>query len=228
MPLKKDMGKRFDLVAFDMDGVLFNHRSSWAWIHEQYGVDNEESLRAFVMNEIDEKEFMRRDIKMWKDIDPNVKRSDLIRMFHDMPLIKGIQETVATLHWNDIKCVIISGGIDIAAEMIANEFEFDDFSANSFETDADGTLLGEGIINVDLRDKGATMREYIEKFGTVRERTVSIGNSYTDISMFESSGMGIAFNPTDKETETSADHTIFSDNISDVLDVILFDLKDGV
>lgn len=222
------MGKRYDLVAFDMDGVLFDHRSSWAWIHEQYGVDNEESFNAFIMGEIDEPEFMRRDIKLWMDTAPGVKRNDIVSFFRNMPLIKGIQETVAALRWNDIRSVIISGGIDIAAEMISNEYEFDGFSANSLEVDDLGRLTGEGIVNVDLCDKGIKLREYIEGFGTVPERTVSIGNSYTDIKMFENSGLSIAFNPIDNMTAESADRVIVSDNISDVLDVILFEVKDRV
>jgi len=215
------MGKRFDLVAFDMDGVLFNHRSSWAWIHEQYGVNNEDSFNAFVNGEIDEPEFMRRDIALWKNIDPNITRKKLIGLFKNMPLIGGIQETVAALKWNDIDCVIVSGGIDIAAEMIATEFEFDGFAANSLKTDDNGILTGEGIVNVDLSDKGIKLKEFIKKHGTTEERTVSIGNSYTDIKMFESTGLSIAFNPIDEITKGSADHVVFSDSIADVLEIIL-------
>ena len=215
------MGKRFDLVAFDMDGVLFDHRSSWAWIHEQYGVSNEDSFLRFIMSEIDEPEFMRRDIALWRNIDPDISRMKLVELFRSMPLIKGIQETVAALKWNGIDSVIISGGIDIAAEMIANEFGFDGFAANSLATDGDGRLTGEGIVNVDLRDKGVKLKEFVKKHGTTEERTVSIGNSYTDIRMFESSGLSIAFNPIDDNTRESADHVIFSDSISDVLDIIL-------
>lgn len=222
------MGKRFDLVAFDMDGVLFDHRSSWAWIHEQYGVNNEESFNAFVNGEIDEPEFMRRDIALWKNADPEISVQKMVQFFKNMPLIDGIQETVAALSWNGIKSVIISGGIDIAAEMIANEFEFDGFAANSLQTDDSGRLTGEGIVHVDLCDKGKRLREFIAHYGTTPERTVSIGNSYTDIKMFENSGLSIAFNPIDEYTEKAADKVIFSRNISDVLDVILFEVEDGV
>lgn len=39
--------------------------------------------------------------------------------------------------------------------------------------------------------------------------------------MFDETGMSIAFNPTDDLTVEAADHVIRSDNISDILDVIL-------
>ena len=78
-------------------------------------------------------------------------------------------------------------------------------------------------LRMELKDKGINVRRYIDEFGTTRERTVSIGNSYTDIGMFRESGLSIAFNPTDQMTQDAADHTVFSDNIADVLDYILID-----
>jgi len=215
------MGRRYDLVAFDMDGVLLNHTSSWTWVHDAFGVDNDASLMEFLSGKIDEKEFMRRDIALWRTIDPAVSIRTIAGYLKDIPLIGGIQETVAALRWNGIRTVIISGGIDIAAEMLFSEFGFDDRAANGLETDAEGRLTGEGIINVDLTDKGKKLREFMERFGTVPERTVSIGNSSTDIKMFENSGLSIAFNPIDDTTKDSADHVIYSSNISDVLGIIL-------
>jgi len=220
------MGRRYDLVAFDMDGVLLDHISSWTWVHDAFGVNNDESLAEFLSGKIDEKEFMRRDVALWKNIDPEVNIRTIAKCLKDIPLIGGIQETVAALSWNGIKSVIISGGIDIAAEIIFSEFGFDDYAANGLETDGSGRLTGEGVINVDLTDKGKKMREFIEQFGTTRERTVSVGNSCTDIKMFENSGLSIAFNPIDDVTKNSADHVIYSSNISDVLDII-FEIEDG-
>jgi phosphoserine phosphatase len=213
--------RKYDLVCFDMDGVLTDIRSSWCWIHECLNVDNEESYQLFCNGKIDEPEFMRRDIGLWHSVKPDICHADLVRMFRDMPLIGGIQETVACLQANEIKCVIVSGGIDLAARMLTAEFGFDDFVADELVAGEDGVLNGEGIRHVDLRDKGINVRHYIEKYGTTPERTVSIGNSFTDINMFKNSGMSIAFNPTDIYTEEAATYTVRSKNIADVLDYIL-------
>lgn len=222
------MGRTYDLAVFDMDGTLTRTRSSWAYIHEWYGVDNEEAYRAFVNMEIDEKEFMRRDIALWRSVDPDMTRRDVIRIMRSLPLVDGIQETVAALSYNGIKCVICSGGIDIAAKMIADEFGFDGYLADGLETDGEGRLTGEGIINVDLRDKGRSTRELIERYGTTPERTFAVGNSFTDISMFEECGMSIAFNPVDEYTEGAADHCVRSGNISDILEFVFLQVQDGV
>jgi len=213
--------KRYDLVCFDMDGVLTSVRSSWYWISECLGVDNELSYRAYVNGEIDQSEFMRRDIAQWKAAKPDLRISDIIRFMRSMPLIGGIQETIACLAGNGIKSVIVSGGVDLAAKMIAGEFGFDDHAADEICSLPDGSLSGEGRVHVDLRDKGVNVRRFIEKYGTTKERTVSIGNSYTDIPKFRESGMSIAFNPADQYTEDEATFVVRSGNISDVLGHIL-------
>ena len=215
--------RKYDLVCFDMDGTLTKLRSSWCWVHECFEVDNEPSYQAFVNGEIDEPEFMRRDIALWTAKNPNVTINDIAVLFRDMPLIDGIQETIACLSANGIRSVIISGGIDRAAAMLTREFGFDGFMADEILSNPDGTLTGEGKMNVDLRDKGINVREFTEKYGTTKDRVVSVGNSFTDIGMFKQSGMSIAFNPTDQWTQEAATHTVFSENISDILDYILDD-----
>ena len=213
--------RKYDLVCFDMDGTLSELRSSWCWVHSCFEVDNEPAYQAFCNGEIDEPEFMRRDIALWTNKNPDVTIRDIAVLFRDMPLIDGIQETIACLKANGIRTVIISGGIDLAAKMLANEFGFDDYIADEVLSYEDGRLTGEGKMNVDLRDKGINVRQYIEKYGTTMERTVSVGNSFTDIPMFKNSGMSIAFNPTDPYTQEAATHTIFSENIADILDFIM-------
>ena len=213
--------RNYDLVCFDMDGVLTSLRSSWYWINQCLDIDNEPTYKAYVNGEIDQPEFMRRDIAQWQRVMPRIRIADLIRILQNMPLTDGIQETIACLKSNGMKCVIVSGGIDLAARMIAEEFGFDDHVADEICSNPDGTLTGEGRMNVDLRDKGINVRRFIEMYGTTKERTVSIGNSFTDIPMFRNTGMSIAFNPTDEFTADAATFVVRSSNIADVLDHII-------
>lgn len=211
---------RYELVCFDMDGTLTKVRSSWEWVHDYYEVDNEESYDLFCAGLIDEPEFMRRDIAMWTKKDPDITLEDVARTFSSMPLNNGIQETVAALDFEGIKSVIVSGGIDSAAKMITEEFGFEDYLADSLEAYSDGRLTGEGIMNVDLRDKGIGVREFQKKYGTDKEHTVSVGNSFVDIGMFKSSALSIAFNPIDDKVIEAADTVVRSENLADILDKI--------
>lgn len=203
-----------------MDGTLTKIRSSWGWVHDYYEVDNEESYDLFCAGLIDEPEFMRRDIAMWIEKNPDVTVDDIARTFSSMPLTDGIQETVAALDFEGIKSVIVSGGIDSAAKMIAEEFGFEDYLADSLETYEDGRLTGEGIMNVDLRDKGISVREFQKKYEVDKAHTVSVGNSFVDIGMFKSSALSIAFNPIDDKVIEAADTVVRSENLADILDKI--------
>jgi phosphoserine phosphatase len=214
---------RYKLAVFDMDGVLIDHISSWTWVHEKMGVNNDEAFELFKAGRITEAEFIRRDIGLWMNRDPNVNISDIIGALRDIPLIKGIRETVGTLSRNGIKSVIVSGGIEEAAKMIADEYGFDGHAANSILTHPDGRLTGEGRVNVDLTDKGIVTREFMERYGAERKDTVAIGNSYTDVRMLRAAGLAIAFNPIDVKVAQAANVIMRSDDISEILDVILDD-----
>lgn len=219
------MPNKYDLACFDMDGTLTNIRSTWKWIHQCLGTENEQGYKDFVNQKITEEEFMRSDISTWKSVKPDLCMQDLVKIFQQTPLVEGIQETVASLQDCGMRCVIVSGGIDIAARMLANEFGFDDCVADSLKIDDNGKLTGEGVKIVDLADKGVWVRKYIERYGTTPEKTVSIGNSFTDIPMFKNSGLSIAFNPLDEYTSAAATYTVRSQNISDILDYIIGDAE---
>ena len=211
----------YDLVAFDMDGVLVDYVSSWAWVHRWFEVDNSEALHLFKTGRIDESEFIRRDIALWRTVKPKVHINDIVTALQDVPLIDGIQETVAALRYNGIKAVIVSGGIDMVAKRIALGFDFDDYAANTLLTDDDGMLTGEGHLNVDLSDKGLKLRDFMEKYKVDKERVVSIGNSFVDVKMFHHSQLSIAFNPLDEEVISAADVVVKGPNISVLLEHIL-------
>ena len=79
------MGRKYDLAIFDMDGTLTKCNSSWAFILNEFGKDNKEAYDAFVNGEIDEVEFMRRDIALWKEAKPDVSIKDIMKMIVTFP-----------------------------------------------------------------------------------------------------------------------------------------------
>ncbi len=215
------MEPAYELVAFDMDGVLVDHASSWTWVHEHFKVDNEASLVAYIEGRIDDREFMRRDIEKWLDIRHDLCLKDIDEILRPVPVIPGIKETVAALRSRGMRCVIVSGGLDMAAKRIAEENGFDDQISNSLACDESGHLTGEGVLRVELTNKRRALEGFQDKYGVPAERTVAIGNSFVDVSMFSASALSIAFNPIDETVEKSADVVLRSKDLRDVLRPIL-------
>lgn len=212
---------KFDLVAFDMDGVLVDYRSCWTWIHDHFSVDNEEALNEFIDGRIDDMEFMRRDIALWKERNPCLCRSDLDSILEPLPITEGVAETVEALKKASIRTVIITGGIDIVAERIAKHYGFDDYLANGVECDERGRVTGEGILRVKLKNKKAALEYFLAKYSVSKDRAASIGDSFIDIPMFEASGMSIAYNPSDDAVADKATFVVRSQRLTSVLPYIL-------
>lgn len=213
--------RKYDLVAFDMDGVLVDYPSTWTWVHDHFGVRNRAAVDAFLRDEIDDMEFMRRDISLWVGMKPDLCRTDMVQILEPLPLMTGLSETLAELKRSGLRCVIVSGGLDLVAGQLAERYGFDDYAANGFECDQAGHLTGNGVLKVWLKSKRAALQYFQSEFGVPPERTVSIGDSFIDVSMFELSALRIAFNPIDDYVVGRADHVIREHDLRLVLPLIL-------
>ena len=117
------------LVVFDMDGTIIEPRSSWAMIHDYFGTDNTEMLQMYIDHKISDKEFVKADIKLWNsksDVPVNEKYINLI--LDKAKPREGAKELIASLHKNNIKTVILSGGIQYLADKWAKEWDMDEIT----------------------------------------------------------------------------------------------------
>jgi phosphoserine phosphatase len=121
------------------------------------------------------------------------------------------------LRTEGVKNCIISGGIDLLADRIGELCGIDRVMSNGLEADEAGRLMGEGILNVWLRDKGTALRTLLDDFGVAPEKCAAIGNSWVDVTMFEIAGLGMAFNPIDDQVVRAADIVLETDDLRDIL-----------
>ena len=208
------------LVVFDMDGVLADAESSWVFVHRRFGVNNDHSLYAYLRGEIDDLEFIRRDIRLWIAKDPELTVSKIQNILSEVQLMPGARETVKALRDRGIKTAIVSAGIDLLAERIADELGVDVDMANGLITDNRGRLSGEGILRVRLMDKGDAVSEVAKRLDVPQEQVVSVGNSQYDVTMFQRSGMGIAFMPSDDHVRSSASAVVEEKDLRGILKYI--------
>ncbi len=203
-----------------MDGVLADTESSWTYVHKHFGVNNDHSLRAYLDGEIDDQEFIRRDIGLWREKDPTLSMNAIRRILDDVPTMNGAEEAVAELRRRGVRTAIISAGIDLLAQRLAVELKMDMFFANGFVADCAGRLTGQGVLNVRLAEKGDKVRLVAELLDIGKEEIVSVGNSRFDTPMFDASEIGIAFCPIDEEVREKADIVVEEKDLRIILESI--------
>jgi len=208
----------YNLGIFDMDGVLIEEVSSWVIIHDHFGVNNERSVKDYVEGRIDDFEFMRRDIALWRKKRHPLHIDDMKEILNNATFMPGAEETFHRLREKGIKTAIVSGGLLCVAKPLAERLGIDIVLANGLEVDHDGYLTGEGILNVPLNDKGTVVRNLLKELGIKKEDSFATGNSYIDVSMFRETGLGIAFNPNDDVVRREADVVIEEKNLKMVLE----------
>lgn len=209
------------LVALDMDGTLVDIVSSWKSVHEHFQDNNEEGLRAFLANRIDDEEFIRGDIRIWRRHAPKLSVFDIERILAPVPLMPGAKELIAALRSKGVRTAIVSGGVDLLAKRIGRELGIDYVLANGFRTDAAGCLTGEGIVRVPIREKEAVLEGIQRQFGIGPEATGSIGNSEIDVGLFRRSKVGIAFRPEDEAVRRAATTVLPGGDLTAAIPVLL-------
>jgi len=218
--LKTSWNDTIELVIFDMDGVIVNTISSWKYIHDYFGSSNERSVNEYLKGKIDDAEFIKRDVYLWRENGKIVKKDKLVKILSNVPLMNGAGKCISKIKKNNIKTAIVSAGLDILAERIAQELGIDYVFANGIRTDKNGRLNGEGIIGVSLMYKDKTVNRLSDQLGIPLERIAAVGNSCFDIPMLETCGLGIAFNPEDDCIRQKADIVIEGNDLGKILPIL--------
>jgi phosphoserine phosphatase len=208
------------LVALDMDGTLVDVPSSWAMVHTHFGAHNSEGLRRFMAYEIDDLEFVRTDVRIWWQHNPNLSIDDVASIVAKAPLMPGAKKLIDGLRKRNVRTAIISGGIDVLAHKIARELGIDLVFANGFRLHADGRLTGEGIVRVPIHRKEDVLADLQAQLGIDVSETASVGNSEIDVGMFRRSRVGVAFQPEDDRVRDGATDIVTEHDLGRVLDIL--------
>jgi len=208
------------LVALDMDGTLVDVASSWRVVHDHFDDHNDDGLRLFLANKIDDEEFIRMDIRVWWKHAPALSIDDLERILADVPLMPGAQQLIEGLHARGARTAIVSGGLDVLARRIAGDLGIEIALANGVRLDSEGLLTGEGIVRVPIHGKERVLAALQEQLGVTPEETASVGNSEIDVGLFRRSRVGVAFLPEDDTVRKAATAVVTERNLARVLDAI--------
>ena len=151
-------------------------------------------LDRFLRGEISDAEFMADDIGLWKSVQPEIHRDELMRCYQGVKLMPGARELITALQDRGVIVAIVSAGVDLLIGSIAKMLNVDDWVANGFQYDENGYLLDDGDVRVPAHHKDAMVEKFARINNLDPSEIVSIGDNVTDLSMQIPGSHFIGFN----------------------------------
>jgi len=203
---------------FDMDGTLIE-KISWKVVHDYFGVDNIENVRAYEAGDIDGHEFMRRDVDLWPD--PTVAKVE--KALSEIKLREGAKDLIGKMRKKNYEEIwIISGGIALLAKRLTRELGLDGYLADGFATeekDGEQKITGANPrFNYSRKDK--LMKKILVETQIPIENTWAVGDTSFDIALLRAAKTGVAFHPKDKKIKEVANFVEESDSMKELVKYI--------
>jgi len=204
------------LAAFDMDGTVLEHNSSWVAIHRHFGTEHvgAANLRLYTEGKIGYREFMRRDIASWPK---GVTRKEIVMILSEYKIRREAPRVFEELRARGMKTALVTSGIDILAKEVADELGIDYRLANGLRFGRSGVLLPKGIGRVDPTNKDRAYRRLLTKIGIPPKRTIAVGDTIYDLAFLKSSGLGFMLAHTTRVPDPEIIHI---DKLTEIFDHI--------
>lgn len=211
--------KNLEVVALDLDGVLFDGPSATLPIAEKVGIGDElkEVMMKSAKGALTLEESIVKGARVWKD----VSTSALQNLVHELPLMTGAEETVAKLKEVGYEVGCVSSGVSQWFMAPFSDRLNLDFAYSNVLAEEDGKHNGEVEYVMGGEQKAERILQYLSSNGFDTDGLASVGNGENDIAMFGISAISIAFNPVSEKVTEAADYRIESKDLRDVLPFIL-------
>lgn len=137
----------------------------------------------------------------------------------DIACIKGIDSTLANLRERGVESLLGTVTWSVAAEEFGRRHGFAAVSGTEIELDRDGIPTGAVKRHFDEWDKLEFVRSYCKANDLDLAEVIAIGDSRSDIALFEAVGFSVALNATPQARE-AASVALDTEDLTDVLDLI--------
>lgn len=200
------------LAGFDMDGTLLEEDSSWVAIHRHFGTVDKgrASLALYTEGKIDYHEFMRRDISAWPK---GLTKREIEGILFKYRLRDEVREVVDGLKERRIDIAVVTSGIDLLAENVANTLGIKHWMANGLRFDRNGVLMNRGIGRVDPMRKDLAYRRLLNRLGIDSRQTIAVGDTIYDLAFLKSARIGFMLAHT---TRVDSPEIVHIDRLTDI------------
>ncbi len=208
------MKRRIKFAAFDLDGTVLEHNSSWVAIHRHFGTEHQgaASLRLYTEGKIDYREFMRRDIASWPR---GVTKDDVAEILSRYKIRREAPKVFDELRARGIETALVTSGIDMLAREVAERLSIDHWVANGLRFDGKGILLPKGVGRVDPTRKDLAYKRLLSRLGVRGRDTIAVGDTVYDLAFLKSAGLGFMLAHTTRVPDPEIIHI---DRLTEIFD----------
>jgi len=205
------------LAVFDLDGTLTAVPSSWRYLHEHLGLWEQALVhrRWFQVGRIDAAEWARLDAALWAGI----KVGTIKELLRRAPYRAGARDLLAFLRQRGVRTAIISSGLCIHSELVAEELGIDRVWAIKLVA-CDGRLTGEVMVNVTEGSKEEPMRAARTEFGALPQECLAMGDGPADAGLFAQAGLSVAVCPLSERVRAAANVVIEDGDLRPVIELV--------
>jgi phosphoserine phosphatase len=213
--------RKFDLVAFDVDGTLVHHaedKTVWEVVNRSFtGSDDQNALRwdLYRSGKLSYAEWVALDIRSWRDA--GATREAITGCFGALTLVEGARETLHELKARGVRLAVISGTLDLLLDSLFPDHPFDEVYTNRIVFDADGRIAHWHATPFDMEGKGVALRSIALREDIPLARCAFVGDHANDVAAAQLAGCSIAFNPKSAELEAVASAVVRSRDLRDIL-----------
>jgi phosphoserine phosphatase len=203
----------FPVVVFDLDGTLLRGTTVSLLLAQWLGREGEitELERAFHAHAISNS--VVADTSAGWLAGKSV--AEAWRVLEDGPWIDGMAETFQVLAGAQVSLLLGTITWSFAAEMLRESYGFAAASGTEMRV-VDGVLSGTVSRYFDEHDKARFVEDWCAQHGYSMSQVAAIGDSRSDVPLFDRAGLSIALNAT-SDARAVATHVLDTENLRDVL-----------
>ncbi len=207
------------LAVFDLDGTLKQAPDPYVYLHERLGTLEaaEEFTAKGLSGEIPYDEWLRLDTGLWT----GTPRSVLVGHLHENPYLPGARETVAALKAAGVTVAIISSGLLLHAQMVAEELGIGPVIGNELFFDGeedDAVANGRVTTHCSYGAKRPILEQMQAQLRVTPAETLAVGDTRSDLGLFELAAVRVAVNPNHPQVAAAADIVLADGDLRPLLD----------
>jgi phosphoserine phosphatase len=215
------LSRRFDLVAFDVDGTLVHHpddKTVWEVFNKKFtGSDDQNDARWALYREgkLSYAEWVALDVSSWQSA--GATREILLDSLDGLTLVAGARETLNELKGRGMRLAVISGTLDFLLDALFPDHPFDEVYTNRLVFEPSGEISHWHATPFDMEGKGTALRSIALREEIPLARCAFVGDHANDLAAARLAGFSVAFNPKSAELERAASAVVRSTDLRDIL-----------